>query len=101
MSDKHELPCDGMVTLEPTFPGPETGTSVTITILILLLAAQSDASYQASKLRGLSDGATPSFARPQAEGKRMAEQDMPCSQSRLIESSPLPVRQLSRGRPLM
>ena len=48
MSDKHERPCDGMMTLEPTFSGPETGTSVTITILILPLAAQSDASYKAT-----------------------------------------------------
>ena len=35
MSDKHELPCDGMMTLEPTFPGEVHCTSMTITILIL------------------------------------------------------------------
>ena len=101
MSDKHELPCDGMMTLEPTFPGPETGTSVTITILILPLAAQSDASYKATKLRASRMVLHPHLLDPKLRGSSMAEQAMPCSESRLIESSPLPVRQLSRGRPLM
>ena len=35
MSDKHEVPCDGMMTLEPTFTGETDCTSTAITLLIL------------------------------------------------------------------